>query len=232
MKTCSKCKQEKELSEFYKNKNRKDGYNTFCKECQKEYSKNNKNVYKNNNIQYQKNKSINYYLNHEKNLEKNRKRYLNNKEYYKNYYIINKNKIKNTHKIYYINNKEKINNYNKININKLYHKSSNFKISQLLRNRINEALKHNRKSQSTSSLLGCSLEQYKNYLQSTAISNSYEDFDINNYNSAEYHIDHIVPCSAFNLKCGYHQRLCFNWSNMQILRAKKNLEKSDNIILY
>lgn len=33
MKTCSKCKQEKELSDFYKNKSQKDGYQNCCKAC-------------------------------------------------------------------------------------------------------------------------------------------------------------------------------------------------------
>ncbi len=32
-KVCTKCKEEKELSEFYKNKNYKDGYVTECKSC-------------------------------------------------------------------------------------------------------------------------------------------------------------------------------------------------------
>ena len=34
---CSKCHEIKEVSEFIKNKSRKDGVGTFCKECMKEY---------------------------------------------------------------------------------------------------------------------------------------------------------------------------------------------------
>jgi hypothetical protein len=35
-KICSKCKQEKDLSEFYHHKNSKDGLNWYCKQCMKE----------------------------------------------------------------------------------------------------------------------------------------------------------------------------------------------------
>ena len=33
MKVCSKCKVEKELSEFHKQRNSKDGYKSLCKSC-------------------------------------------------------------------------------------------------------------------------------------------------------------------------------------------------------
>ena len=35
MKVCSKCKEEKEQTEFYKRKTSKDGLRTECKECVK-----------------------------------------------------------------------------------------------------------------------------------------------------------------------------------------------------
>ena len=37
MKICSICKKEKDYSEFYKNKSKKDGYTFDCKLCRKEY---------------------------------------------------------------------------------------------------------------------------------------------------------------------------------------------------
>ncbi len=39
MKICSKCKLEKSLEDFNKNHCRKDGYQTFCRECGKKRSK-------------------------------------------------------------------------------------------------------------------------------------------------------------------------------------------------
>lgn len=54
MKTCSKCKKEKELSEFYKHKRKKDGYSDYCKECDKEYCKKFRNENKEHLKQYKK----------------------------------------------------------------------------------------------------------------------------------------------------------------------------------
>lgn len=39
MKICKKCKIEKELLEFYKQKSNKDGLNSLCKNCWNEYQK-------------------------------------------------------------------------------------------------------------------------------------------------------------------------------------------------
>ena len=38
-KKCSKCKQLKELTHFFKNKDSKDGYFPWCKECKKVINK-------------------------------------------------------------------------------------------------------------------------------------------------------------------------------------------------
>lgn len=104
-----------------------------------------------------------------------------------------------------------------------------FVILKRLRGRIREALRNNTKSSSTKLLIGCTIDELKLHLQKTAISNGYLDFNINKYNGKIYHIDHIIPCVKFNLKCSYHQKLCFNWSNLQILSAKDNISKSDKL---
>lgn len=41
MKKCSACKESKELSLFYKNAKRPDGYQSYCKECNKLWVRNN-----------------------------------------------------------------------------------------------------------------------------------------------------------------------------------------------
>ena len=38
-KVCSVCNREKPISEFHRNKNKKDGHNSFCKICTKEYGR-------------------------------------------------------------------------------------------------------------------------------------------------------------------------------------------------
>lgn len=66
------------------------------------------------------------------------------------------------------------------------------------------------------------------HLELTAIKNGYKDFNINNYDSSKFHIDHVVPCAAFRLECSYHQKLCFHWTNLQILERIKNQKKNDS----
>ena len=42
LKTCQKCKKEKSLSDYNRNKTKKDGHNGIYKDCQNEVNKNNK----------------------------------------------------------------------------------------------------------------------------------------------------------------------------------------------
>jgi hypothetical protein len=51
-----------------------------------------------------------------------------------------------------------------------------------------------------------------------------------NYGLYGWHIDHILPCSSFDLLKPEEQRKCFHWSNMQPLWARDNLRKSAKII--
>lgn len=105
--------------------------------------------------------------------------------------------------------------------------NSSFRIEELLRRRISHAVRGSRKSDITMNLIGCSIEQLKLYLQQTALGNGYTDFDINDYSGEEYHIDHIIPCSTYDLTKESDQRHCFRYTNLQVLKSEVNLKKSD-----
>lgn len=63
--------------------------------------------------------------------------------------------------------------------------------------------------------------ELKKYLESQFKEGmSWENYGI------EWHIDHIVPCSFFDLSNEDHQRICFNWRNLQPLWKKDNLSKN------
>lgn len=46
----------------------------------------------------------------------------------------------------------------------------------------------------------------------------------------DWHIDHIVPCAYFDLTNENHQRVCFNWRNLQPLWKKDNLSKNRKLL--
>jgi len=129
MKICSKCKIEKDLSEFCINNQAKDKLNYYCKKCsnkqnkkwreynpeyEKKYYKNNKEQileqhkqWREENIEIRKK----WYKDNKEHLKNYRKKsYQNNKEYFKKYqkenYQENKEQILKKAKLYHIKNKE------------------------------------------------------------------------------------------------------------------------------
>lgn len=105
--------------------------------------------------------------------------------------------------------------------------NTRYRIMNLLRHSVYMRIKYDKKSNKTIELIGCSVIDLINHLQTTAISNGYLEFDINNYSGRKYHIDHIIPCSLFDLTKEEEQKKCFNYTNLQILSAKENLQKSN-----
>ena len=46
-------------------------------------------------------------------------------------------------------------------------------------------------------------------------------------NRSEWHIDHRIPCDAFDLTVEQNQRICFWYKNLQPLWGPENLQKSN-----
>ena len=97
----------------------------------------------------------------------------------------------------------------------------NYRIKENLRGRVRQALKGNTKSESTMKLIGCTVEELWDHLESQFQPGMTKE------NYGQYHIDHIRPCSSFNLKDPLQQRRCFNWQNLQPLWGSENLSKGD-----
>ena len=50
-----------------------------------------------------------------------------------------------------------------------------------------------------------------------------------NYGFYGWHIDHIIPCSSFDMIDPEQQKICFHYSNLQPLWAADNFRKSDKV---
>lgn len=97
-----------------------------------------------------------------------------------------------------------------------------FRLKENLRGRLYKALIGHSKSKSTSDLVGCSIQSLKKHLESQFT----EGMSWENY--GEWHVDHIKPCSLFDMSDAAQQRECFNYNNLQPLWAEDNLKKSNN----
>ena len=159
---------------------------------------------------------------------KNKFYYQNNKQRIlikvKNYQILNKEKIlkqKREHYSQFLIKPEKIK----------YRTNIQFRLTKILRSRIYDVLKEINKSESTLKLLGCSLNNFKIYLESqfkSGMNWSNLGRGWNGKGMKEWHIDHIKPCASFDLSKEEEQKKCFHYTNLQPLWAKENRIKYNN----
>ena len=115
--------------------------------------------------------------------------------------------------------KEKINAYER----KRRREDPAFNIMCRLRRRVGMALKTQgvKKSIGTIELLGCTSALFRSYIEKQFVDGmTWENRD-------KWHIDHRVPCAAFNLLDPLEQRCCFWYKNHQPMWAIDNLCKSN-----
>lgn len=104
-----------------------------------------------------------------------------------------------------------------------YATDPNFKIKANLRTRLFQALKGITKAHNTLELLGCSIEDFKMYTEKLFA----EGMSWENY--GKWHIDHVIPCAAFDLTQHDQQKQCFYFTNLQPLWSVDNLAKGAKI---
>lgn len=171
MKNCSKCKQEKPLTDFYINKSYKDGYGSQCKQCTVDYAKK----------RYQDDKEQWKYKVIQRAKQDGRR-----SEYMSKYFKKNKKQIYNTRNKY---------------IKERYQNDPLFRLTQKTRTIISNSLrKHNhRKISSTQDILGCTFEEFKQHLESQFEPwmnwNNMGGKNVNEPNTC-WEVDHIIPISS------------------------------------
>jgi hypothetical protein len=203
MKTCTKCNKEKQLTSFVKNKRQKDSYHYVCKECHLLYKEQNKNTIK----------------------DKHKKWLTNNKEYVqlynKKYNTENKQKKQDSINKWWNNNP----NYHKEWKKEKYKTDINFRIKSNLRARFHHAVINQFKIESVIELLGCDIPSFKQYLESKFK----PEMNWDNHGDV-WEIDHIKPCSSFDLTDIEQQKECFHYINLQPLFKTSGIAEEFNYI--
>ena len=207
MKENKKTEEKKQLCfkglHFYDTKDR------YCKECRREYTK----VYRDKNKQKLAEKMKEYQRRKKDRISRYQKRYrISNKknktEYDKRY----RKEPKNAKRISsYLKNKRNTDPFYRFTVN--------------LRGMVKRSFQRKgwKKSSKTQQILGCTFEELKAHLESTAVKN-YGSFDP----AIPYEIDHIIPMSMARNEVEVEK--LNHYTNLQYLTKLDNLRKSKKII--
>lgn len=148
--------------------------------------------------------------------DKNKEHY---SEYQKQWYAENKDK--------FIEYKRKWREANKDRENKKkrnrYNSDINFKLVNILRSRLNAAIRNSQKVGSAVDDLGCSIEELIEYLESQF--EPWMSWD----NHGEWHIDHIKPLASFDLSNPEQLKKACHYTNLQPLKASDNMSKNSMV---
>ena len=209
-KACVRCKAEKVLSQYFKDKNTKDGFARNCKECFKEMHR--KWYVKN------KEKKIAYLKERNSNLSEDEK--LKAKQTNDKYYQDNRDKILAKRKGWTQREevREQIRDYQ----NEKRKKDVLYALAQNIRGSIGRALKLNKysKKSRTYKILGCSFDELKVHLEKRFVG------EMSWVNRGDWHIDHIIPSSSAKKEA---ELIALNYYiNLQPMWKSENLSKGNN----
>ena len=103
-----------------------------------------------------------------------------------------------------------------------------FRITKMLRERLNKALRRNYKTGSSIKDLGCSIESFKKYIESLWT----DGMNWDNYGkkSGQWSIDHKLPLSRVDLTDRKQFLKVCHYTNLQPMWHIRNMEKGNKII--
>lgn len=210
-KICFCCKKELSIDNFYKCKQKKDGYAIYCKVCIKlKRREKDKTLTEEQLIKRREVKLKDYYKHKNKRINKHRQWTTNNPE-----------KSKNSAKNYSKNHRKDINE----RVRNRKKNDPSFKIRAKLHTRICDELRGRcRKNFNTIELIGCSSEELVKYIESLFLPGMHWKNQGNK--DGTWQLDHILPCCSFDLTKEDEQRKCFHWSNLRPMWYKDHRIKS------
>ena len=80
-----------------------------------------------------------------------------------------------------------------------------------------------KKDSSMYKMIGCTPDEFRKYLEDRFL----EGMSWDNYGLYGWHVDHIRPCTSFDLSKREEQEKCFHYTNLQPLWAIDNIKKSN-----
>lgn len=157
--------------------------------------------------------------------EENRDKIKERNRYMPEKYEKHKERILKSNKEWREKNIEHLRKYRRLYKTKRWREDENFRMKESIRHRIYIALSGIRKEKKTEELIGCTFSFLKEYLKERF----QEEMTWENYNFYGWHVDHIIPCSTFDLRNEEEQKKCFHYTNLQPLWCGDNLRKSNKI---
>lgn len=210
-KICKICKVSKPVDRYHRQKKGKFGVRSVCAECNNEHQK--------SNPKYIASRLAYRIKNKERNNAHELAKYHANKEFLSVRRKQFRDEFKSKYPELYQARQRKLWKRE----NELYKHDIQYRLRKRIRGRILSAIKKNCKTAPSLSLLGCSIKRFKSYLEAKMTQGmTWEKFI-----RGDIHLDHVKPCSLFDLSKDSEQRRCFHYSNTQPLWAVDNLKKSN-----
>ena len=230
-KVCNTCEISKSLEEYTTNKRNKDGKDNRCKLCESERRKQNiekqresQRKWREKNPDYMKeySKKPENIAYHKEYYKENKDAYLNNTRQWRRE---NSEKYMETRNKYMEENRDKMNEYHRQWKKQQRDENVNYKLkentSRRIRYELNTLLK-GKKTKRTTEYIGCSIDELKMHIEKQFNN----QMNWKNYGSY-WHIDHIIPCTAWNLSTEEDNKYCWNFRNLQPLESSENKSKKD-----